>query len=71
MKAEDIKIGEFYRVRDNELGYAQAMKIIPPKTAENKSNSILVKCYWVVNKDDAVGLVKYFKVSRLVKQKEC
>ena len=70
MKAKDIKIGEFYRVQDNKLIYAKALKVMPPKTAENKSNSILVECYCVLNKDDTCGLVKYFKVSRLVKLKE-
>lgn len=70
MRVKDIKIGEFYRVKGNEYCWAQPIEILPPKTGINLMNVTLIKCNWVINKDDTVGLVKYFRVSSLIKSKE-
>ena len=70
MRVKDVIIGEFYRVRNNDFAWAQAVEIIPPKTGVNNTNSTLVKCNWVTSKKDKFGLIKYFKVSSLVKEKE-
>lgn len=71
MLVKDIRIGEFYRVKGNEnYCWAQAIEILPPKTGENNTNATIVKCKWVVYKTDNFGVIKYFKVSRLIKPKE-
>lgn len=70
MKIVDIKIGEFYRVKHNTYSWARVVQIIPPMTPPNNTRATIVKCEWVVNKDDEFGLIKYFKVSDLVKEKK-
>lgn len=74
MLIKDIKIGEFYRVKGNEnYCWAQAIEILPPKTGKNTTRATVVKCKWVVNKKDVDSpfvLIKYFKVSNLIKPKE-
>ena len=71
MRVKDVKLGEFYRVKGNEdYCWAQPIEILPPKTGINNTNAIMVKCRWVVHKNDKVGLNKYFRVSNLIKPKE-
>ena len=57
-------------MRGNNTAWAQAMEIIPPKTGINETNAILVKCSWVIHKNDTYGLVKYFRVSSFVTPRE-
>ena len=70
MRVKDIKIGDFYRVKDNDFCWAQPIEILPPKTGINNTNATLVKCKWVTSKKDSFGLIKYFRVSNLIKPKE-
>ena len=67
MKIADIKLGEFYRVRGNNYAYAQVIAILPPKTGINDTRAFIAECRWVVNKNDKVGMIMYFKISDLVK----
>lgn len=68
MKIAEIKIGEFFRVRGNNYAWVKAVQIIPPGTPPNTTRSTVVKCEWLVNKNDKTGLIKYFKASDLVKE---
>lgn len=70
MRVSDIKIGEFYRVKDNDYAWAKVVQIIPPMTPPNNTRATVVKCEWVVNNNDKFGLIKYFKVSNLVEGKK-
>ena len=67
MKADKLIVGESYRHKDNpNYCWAKVIAILKPKEAENPHNRIIVKCEWSQNKNDQVGLIKYFKPSDLV-----
>lgn len=74
MKTKDIIIGTFYRNKNsrdsfgNFYSYAKVLKILKPKQEENTTRKMLVKCEWVINKNDSFGLIKYFKISDLIKE---
>ena len=71
MRVKDIKIGEFYRVKGNDFCWAQAIEILPPKRGINTTKATLIKCKWVTSKkfaNDGIVLIKYFRVSELVKE---
>lgn len=75
MRIKDVKLGEFYRVKGNEnYCWAQAIEILPPKTGINDTNATVVKCKWVIRKEDVNTSsfipIKYFKVSNLFAEKE-
>ena len=70
MRIVNIKIGEFYRVKHNSYAWVKVVQIIPPMTPPNATKATMVKCEWVVNKDDKFGLIKYFRASDLVKEKK-
>jgi len=68
MRAKDIKIGEFYRIKPN-LNYTwiKPIAILKPKQSPNTNNFIIVKCEHVINKDDICGLIKYYKPVNIIK----
>ena len=82
MRTQDIKIGEYYRHREHpNYAYAKALKIIRPMAKYKQKNSgytedemtvncVAVKCEYVVNKSDTIGLIKYFRPCDLIKCKE-
>lgn len=67
MRSKDIVIGESYRHKDSpRYCWAKALKILKPNE-ENNTSRIIVKCEWSQNKNDMFGLIKYFKLTDLVK----
>lgn len=69
MKAKDIVIGEYYKHRTSSKPFAKAIKILNPRQDENTNNYVVVKCEWVMSKDDKCGFIKYFRPMDLVKIK--
>lgn len=68
MRTKEIVIGESYRHKDNpKYCYAKVLKVLKPQEAENTTNKILAKCEYSENKDALFGIIKYFKISDLVK----
>lgn len=68
MMAKDIVVGESYRHKENpKYCYAKVIKVLQPRELENTTNKIIAKCEYSVNKDDSFGLIKYFKISDLVR----
>ena len=67
MRHSDIKIGEIYRHKHSSIGYAKALKVIPPKTLENTTSKFVVECKWSTDTSFNFALCKYFKPVDLVK----
>ena len=68
MNSKNLVKGEYYRHKDHpSYGYAKFLEIVPPKKRENTTNFILAKVEWMVNKNDSISIVKYFKPSDLLK----
>ena len=70
MKDSEIKIGELYRVNGNYYAFAKVIEILPPMVLPNNTRATVVKCEWIVNRNDKFGLIKYLKASSLVKENE-
>ncbi len=65
-----IKVGDHARHRDTpNYGWAKVLEIIPPKTGLNTSRCKVAKVEWSVGKNDNMGMIKYFKVSSLIVEK--
>ena len=61
-----IKIGEYYRHRFTpNTGWAKVLEVIKPFSGVNTHRYSIVRCEWTVDRNDLVGLIKYFKVSDL------
>lgn len=68
MRAEDLKIGESYRLKDSpNYAWAKVIKVLKPRQDENTHNRIIVKCEFSQNRNDSFGLIKYFRPSNLIK----
>jgi len=72
MRAQDIKIGEWYRLKSSPTyGYIKALIVIPSKSTVigcerihpeiSKLSYITVKCLHSINMDDRFCLIKYFR----------
>ena len=81
MRAKDIKIGEFYRLKSSpNYGYIKALVVIPPKSKIvgfyripeqiSKLPFITVKCEHVINKKDDIGYIRYFRPIDMIKDGE-
>ena len=67
MQAKNVVIGESYRHKEHpSYGWAKAVKVLRPKQDENTNTFIVVKCEYTQQKNDVIGLVKYFKPSDLL-----
>jgi hypothetical protein len=80
MKADKIKIGKFYRLKDNpNYGYVRPIEIIRPGTWQMKEFArkqgvkpfkfIVVKCEHVIDKDDTTGFIRYFRATEIIERK--
>lgn len=70
MRLQDIKIGEFYRLKEHpNYCYAQAVGFLKPMEHPNENKFTVVKCLYSVQKNDNFTLVKYFKPNDLQKGK--
>jgi hypothetical protein len=62
MRAQDIKIGEFYRHREiPNYAWAKALELT------EVSGKTMVRCEWKVHKDDTFGTIQYFRPADLLK----
>lgn len=72
MKRENIKLGGYYRIKDcvdsygHYYGYAYVIGVYKKGDVNNPLKIDCVECSHVLSKDDRVGLVRYFKPSRLI-----
>ena len=70
MLPKDIVIGNYYRhITSPDYAWAKAVEILKPKRAPNTHNYIIVKCEWTVEKNQNIGLIKYFRPCDLIKTK--
>jgi len=65
MNSKNIVIGDYYRHRGNEKAWAKVLAILPPRKGLNTHTYWIAKCEWTINKDDLIGLIKYFRLSDL------
>jgi len=70
MRLQDIVLGEFYRLKWHPTyGYAKAVEILKPKQGINPHSYLIVKCEYILNKKETFGLIKYFRLSDLIREK--
>lgn len=62
MRPQDIKIGEYYRLKTSpNFGYVKALEILRPKAGKNVKSYIIVECEHVSRKDDMYGFIRCFR----------
>lgn len=67
MRASALQVGGVYKHKNTHMGFAQVVRVLPPKTEENTSTRTLVKCAWALEPTFQVfALCKYFKPADLV-----
>ncbi|MCK4812341.1 MAG: hypothetical protein KAT14_00230 [Candidatus Marinimicrobia bacterium] len=67
VRPQDIKIGEHYRFRAHpNYSYAKAIEVIPAKTGINTHSYKVVKCEHIINKNDTIGIIRYFRPVDLI-----
>ena len=67
MNSKQIEIGAVYRHRTSSIGFAQAVKVLQSKTAENPTTRVLVKCAWATEPTFQVFMYKHFLPRDLVR----
>ncbi len=75
MRIQDLKIGEYYRLKNTGgeyckyYGWVKVVEIYKrgQHNSPDKTKS-LVKVLHTVNKDDEIGFIRYFNPSELVKE---
>ena len=79
MRIQDIKVGEYYRLKSTKgcgefnsgyYGWVKALEIFKKGQWDNPTPNKLscVKCEHTINKNSSVGFVRYFRPSELVKE---
>ena len=67
MNVKDIIIDNYYRHKEHtNYAYIKPLKILKPHQEENTNSYTVVKCEYVINKNDSFGLIKYFKPINIV-----
>ena len=61
MNSKQIEIGTIYRHLTSSVGYAKAVKVLQPRTLENITTMVLVKCEWASSPTFDVFIYKHFK----------
>jgi len=69
MNSKNTVIGNYYRLRDIDHAWAKVLAILPPHFSVNTHSYWIAKCEWSVSKGDSFGLIKYFRLSDLRKEK--
>jgi hypothetical protein len=68
MRPQDIKIGEWYRLRANpDYSYVKAIEVLKAKQKENTNSYAVVKCEHCVYDTDVCGFVRYFRPCDMIK----
>jgi hypothetical protein len=66
-----VEVGSVYRHRDNpNIGYAKVLEVMPAESGINKNGHKVVKVEWSQRPDFTFGLIKYFKQSDMVKERQ-
>ena len=65
MNSKNIVIGNYYRLRGNERGWAKVTALLPPRKGLNTRGYWIAKCEWSMEKDAYIGLIQYFRLSDL------
>ena len=66
MKASSLQVNGVYKHKSTDLGFAQVLQVLPPKTGENTSTQTLVKCAWSIEPTfEMFAFCKYFKPADL------
>ena len=69
MRAQDIEIGETYRLADNPTyGYVKALRVMNIKEIDKTKNYLVVKCEHTVMKNDTLGFIRYFRPRDIIKE---
>jgi len=64
-------IGEYYRHKSSpNYCWAKVINVLEANKYPNDKSYKVVECEWVTSKSNDIGLIKYFKVSDLIKPKE-
>ena len=64
MNIKDIKLGEYYRLKNNNIAWAKPIKIYKPKEFDKNKNYFIIKCEWSQDKNDTFGLIKHFRLDQ-------
>lgn len=63
-----VIVGEYYRHKRNpDFAWAKVLEVLEPLQYPNTNKYKVAKCKWTVNKSDQFGMIKYFKLSELIK----
>ncbi len=69
MRAQDIVLGEHYRLKDSPFyGYVKVLKVLKKNEEENNKPYSIVKVEHTVEKNDKVGIIRYFRPPDLIKE---
>lgn len=67
MRSNDIILGKYYRLKSSpSYGWIKPIAILKPHTSENEHSFILIKSEHVVNKEDTVGFIRFFKLNEII-----
>jgi len=67
MRSKDIIIGKYYRLKSSpSYSWIKPITILKPHTLENEYSFILIKAEHVVNKEDTVGFIRFFKLNEII-----
>ena len=68
MRACDIQIGEYYRLKDSpDYGYIKPLRVLAKDDDENPKDYIIVRCEHTVSKNDSFGFNRYFRPRDIIK----
>jgi hypothetical protein len=63
-----FSVGDYVRHRTTpRYCWAKILEIIPPHKGKNVHGYKIARCEWTVGKGDAIGLIKYFRLSDLIR----
>ena len=64
-------VGNYYRLKSNpNYSWVKILRILPPKTKDNKNRFIVAECEHVVNKNDLFGFVRLFRLNEILISEE-
>ena len=69
MNSKNVVIGNYYRLEGSTFAWAKVVAILPPHKDKNTHGYWIAECEWSQHKDATIGMIKYFKLRDLVKEK--
>ena len=65
-----ILVGEYYRLKSTpNYSWVKVLRILPPRTKDNKNRFIVVECEHVVGKGDLFGFIRLFRPREIMPNK--